>query len=494
MPDSSALTRRDFARGLAAGALALGAGAAGARAGTAAPAGAPLRRGIHRIIRNPKALESPPDAPAGETWRYMLSYPFQVAPNLAGLYCNLKMCGGPGQDFEGGSDIILFDQASPFSARSTHLVSRNYVAPNPNNGGRPAIMMKYPGLLGFVPLGARRPDGSPHPHAGTGFALSTAAAWPLDASESVLYTAPDRIGYAAYGDARRYRFFEVYQLRYDGAHFTISAPVKLADTDFFPGFRVSSAGMACAIADGDDLLTGLTVHRLGAATHGAGLTRWRRVDGEWRPLGYEPVTPEDSSMEPSIIRDLDGSLLMHARAPRAMGPPIRLWRQASAGAPWEPRLNLNGMIPSVPVTLNRAVDGTPYLVANLYQPQFFLPPTLHSDGGVSRLEPVGWRGERSTLCLWPLNEGRNGFDAQFIVRDPRTEFGLPPHGTVWAADHGTGGIVRLADGKWRALVGYRMLEWKENTHFILPPSPQTGSYLDEVVSFGDPMPLWNFGP
>jgi hypothetical protein len=149
------------------------------------------------------------------------------------------------------------------------------------------------------------------------------------------------------------------------------------------------------------------------------------------------------------------------------------------------------MIPSVPASLNRAVDGTPYFAANLYEPQFFLPTGLHSDGGVSRLEPVGRRGERSTLCLWPLNDARDGFDAQFVMRDPLSEFGLPPHGTVWAADHADGAVVRLADGRWRALVGWRLLEWKENTHLIAP-GPLTGSYLDEVVSFGPPAPLWVF--
>ena len=44
-------------------------------------------------------------------------------------------------------------------------------------------------------------------------------------------------------------------------------------------------------------------------------------------------------------------------------------------------------------------------------------------------------------------------------------------------------VVRLADGQWRSLLGYRLLEWKENTHFI-PPGPRTGGYLDEILSFG----------
>ena len=39
------------------------------------------------------------------------------------------------------------------------------------------------------------------------------------------------------------------------------------------------------------------------------------------------------------------------------------------------------------------------------------------------------------LCLWPLNEQRNGLEAPLVARDCLTEFGVPPSGTVWAADH-----------------------------------------------------------
>jgi hypothetical protein len=488
---TQSLSRREFAVKSTLGLLALGS-AATAGAATPAPVpAAPGRRGIWKIVRHPKALESAPAAPAGQQLRYGLDYPFQVGPHLGGLYCGTKPFPSPGQDFGGGTDIVLIEQPGAPDVRRTVTVSRNFVAPNPNNGGRPAVMMRNPGLLGFVPLGAKLADGRPHPHAGTGFALVTTRAWPTGPGEVPDFTYPDRIGYGAYTDGRAYRFFELSQLRYDGTAFTVGAPERLEMDRLVDGFQLSSAGMGSALADGEDLLVGMTAHRTGASATGGGVMRWQRQGGAWRPVQYELATPEDNSMEPSLVRDMDGSLLLFSRAPRAMGPPVRIWRQGAPGRPWELKINVNGMIPSVPVTLNRAVDGTPYLAANLYQPQFFLPAGLHSDGGISRLEPSGFRGERSTLCLWPLNETRDGFAAQLVVRDPLVEFGPPPHGTVWAADHATGGVLRLADGQWHALLGYRVLEWKENTHMIAP-GPRTGSYLDEVVSFGDPVPLWNF--
>lgn len=484
------MDRREFAARTALGLLAgVGVGAATSNPPvTAVGAG---RGGIWKVIRHPRALQAPVEATPGETWRYGLNFPFQVAPRLAGLYCNLKQFEGPGQDFEGGTDIVLFDRIDALRVDRTIKVARNSRAPNPNNGGQAAVMMKYPGLIGFVPLGAKLADGRPHPHAGTGFAMVTAAAWPAGPGEMPGYTFPDRIGYGAFLGDKAYRFFELHQLSYDGTDFKVGAPERIAMEEFLPGYKFVSGGFGCALADGEDLIIGLTGTRRGAAAAGAGPVRWQRRQGAWHPASYEIATPEDNSMEPSFIRDRDGSLLMFSRAPRAMGPPVRIWRQAAPGRPWEPRLNVNGMIPSVPASLNRLVDGTPYLVANLYEPQFFLPAGLHADGGVSRLEPVGRRGERSTLCLWTLNEARDGFDAQLVLRDPLSEFGRPPHGTVWAADHADGAVVQLADGRWRALVGWRLLEWKENSHLI-PPGPLTGTYLDEVVSFGEPLPLWNF--
>jgi hypothetical protein len=488
---SASVTRREFAVKSAMGLLGLGAASLPvvAAANNPAPAATPEGRGIWKIVRNPKALEAPLDAPAGETWRYMLAYPFQVAPGVAAAHCNMKMCGGPGQDFEGGTDVVLFDRIGGLKAENAIKVSRNHVEPNPNNDNKPAIIAKYPGTLGFVPFGAKRADGTPHPHAGTGFILISGSAWPMDASEGTV-TYPDRIGWTQFWGKKLYRPSYLYPTSYDGKQFRVGPPRVIDDAQLVPGYHSSMTGMTIAIADGDDLLVPQCANKPGA-TGGAGVQRWRCLNGTWTPGEYEAVTPDDNSIEPSLVRDLDGSLLSLARGRRNMGPPLRVWRQAKSGAAWELRINVNRLLNSTPISLNRAVDGTPYVASNFYQPAFKLPEGLHSDGGISRLEPVGWRGERSTICIWALNAARDGFDAQFIARDPRSEFGLPPHGTVWAVDHPTASAVLLADGQWHALMGYRMLEWKENTHFI-PPSPQTGTYLDEIVSFGPPVPLWNF--
>ena len=51
--------------------------------------------------------------------------------------------------------------------------------------------------------------------------------------------------------------------------------------------------------------------------------------------------------------------------------------------------------------------------------------------------------------------------------------------------------LRLADGKWHNVLGMRILEYGELT-FAMPPTPKSGAYLEEVISSGEAIPIWNF--
>ena len=446
--------------------------------------------GIVRVTRGPKDLESPPRVPAGQMLRYALSYPFQVAAGLAGLTCNIKLCQAPGQDWAQGIDLILFDSLDRISARDAITLDRNHEAANPNAGGKTSVMCKLLGVVGFVPFGAKRSDGSTHPHAGTGFGLSHVVARPADDSEGV-YRFVDRIGRKPYLGNRRYSYFDVFQLSFDGRNLKVVSKMEVEEKDYLPGWVINGSGMSNALPSGDDLLAGMTGVRPGRKM-GSGITRWTRKAGRWQPDWFNLITPEDDSIEPSLIRDIDGSLLFSARGRRDSGPPIRIWRSRDEGQSWELVININGLLNSSPVTLNQAADGTPYISSNQYQPAVRVKGDSETvDGGVSRLEPKGGRGERSNLCLWPLNEARNGLECPLMIRDCLTEFGVPPNGTVWAADHPSAYTVLLADGRLHNVMGYRVLEWLENTHFV-PPVTQTGTYIEEVISAGKPVPIWRF--
>ncbi|MBT5872120.1 MAG: hypothetical protein HOH43_01775, partial [Candidatus Latescibacteria bacterium] len=135
---------------------------------------------VHFEITNGSPdLVHPPSTPPGETWLYQVIMPFQVAPGLAAAFCNIRRGDAPGADFEIGMDVVLFDDLNKVTADRAVPISRNHEAPNPRTSppNAPSVMMKYPCAGGFVPLGARRPDGSPHPHAGTGFALINVVAY-----------------------------------------------------------------------------------------------------------------------------------------------------------------------------------------------------------------------------------------------------------------------------------------------------------------------------
>jgi len=478
------VTRREFAARL--GALPI----AGTEAAAARPAPAKrpacLARGIVGVTRRSKALDVPPSTPAGATWRYQLAYPFQVAARLAALSCNIKPNFGPGQDWENGLDLVLFDDLDRIRTDRAISVTRNHEEPNPNASGKTAVMVKYPGPVGFVPREAKRGDGKPHPHAGTGFLTSSVHARPTDDSEG-LSSFPDRVGRGSYTGSKAYDYFELFQLAYDGRKLDVARPQRIGLDELLPGWIISGGAMTNPIPDGDDLIVGARGEKPGR-TAGCGLLRWRRSAGAWRAVDFSLITPEDNSIEPSVIRDGNGDLLYLARGRRETGPPVRVWRSRDGGRSWERTLFVQGLVGSVPISLNQAVDGTPYIASNIFTPWIKVPG---GDGGISRLEPAGGRGERSMLCLWPLNEQRNGLEAPLVARDCLTEFGVPPSGTVWAADHPSARTVQLSDGEWHHLICYRLLDWKENTHFIAP-SPRTGGYVEEVFSVGEPVAPWSF--
>jgi hypothetical protein len=51
--------------------------------------------------------------------------------------------------------------------------------------------------------------------------------------------------------------------------------------------------------------------------------------------------------------------------------------------------------------------------------------------------------------------------------------------------------VQLGDGAWHSILAVRVVERGEVTH-LMGPTPQTGTYLEEVVSSGTPVPAWRF--
>jgi len=208
-------------------------------------------------------------------------------------------------------------------------------------------------------------------------------------------------------------------------------------------------------------------------------------------LGDSHSTVQDGAIEASLVRDRDGELLLSARGRNQTGHPIRVWKSGDQGSTWK-LIIFNGGISSSPVSINQAADGTPYIAANRYQYQTHYkntPSLAYFRGPDGKPRPDG--GTREALMLWPLNDARDALEIPVIARDCLAEFGPPPHGSIWAVDHPSGAILQLADGRWRSLLGYRLLEKEENVAFV-GPTIHTGAYLEEVISAGKPIPAWNF--
>ena len=455
---------------------------------------------IVSVTRGPADVSMPRDLPPGKTWRYGLILPFQIAPRKAAAFVNIRIRNGvlaPEHvadrmfgDYEVGVDLLPFDSISNSRPQTAIPMTRNHAAANPNSQppGQLVLMVIYPARGGFVPLGAKRVDGAAHPHAGTGFGILLAHARELRDEKTLA-------GGRRFEGAEQFGYFELHQLSYAGRLLEVTASRRVGLNELLPGWEIGNGAMANAIPDGDDLLIGMVGRPANSKLPGgSGVMRWTCDTGRWRAASFSPVTGNDGSTEPSLIRDRDGSLLFCARGSGSAQPPanhdIRVWRSTDGGTRWTKIIHVRGAIAGGPVTLNRAADGTPYIAANLYEvPLFAIPEEYRlprdADGPI---RGGGWPREK--LYLWPLQKNRSQLAAPILARNPREEFGTPPGGSMWRADHPSGATVQLADGKWHHVLGYRVLEdveWDDQA-----PPPQTGAYLEEVISAGEPIAAWNF--
>jgi hypothetical protein len=416
---------------------------------------------ITGVSRSGPTFAAPGGDAKGQTLMYGLGLVFQVGPRTAAVSCNIRTIGTGHWDFENGTDMVVFDDLATMGRQKRIAVARNEEDRNPATGKK-RIAVTYPIQVGFVPLGAKRPDGSVHPAAGTGFGFSQALCY--DLNDQGYYTPEDaREGGQAPSTQRWY----LHQFAYDGRQFRVvkkephspEAPLKTADGKW----TLTAPGMSAATADGDDLL--LPVSAGDGKRIVAGVSRWRCENGVWRPMAFYDVS---DGMEPSLIRDVDGSLLYSVRGGGPEAEAARVWRSKDHGATWSQTLHLPKLRANAPVVLNQAADGTPYIAGD--RPDSF----------------------RAILCLWPLNAQRTACGPAVVARDCPADFGPAPKDNLWFADHPMATTVQLADGKWHNLLGYRVIAFNMSGVGGETVTPHTGCYIEEVGSAGPPRPAWQF--
>jgi hypothetical protein len=403
--------------------------------------------GIVGVTKGPADVSVPPDVPEGEVQHYGLGFPFQVGPTMAAIFVNRRMEVTGLWDFENGSDVILFDNLGAISADAPIPVTRNEKRVDPATGER-RITVKFPDIGGFVPLGARRADGSRHPRAGSGFAICQALEFPMTEAGTFSWSAKWK------------QNLEFHQFAFDGNKlrvvktetWTEDRPLMIGDT----GWYVIAPGITMAIPDGDDLLQ--PVLAANRSTGGAsGIVRWRTRYGIWRPVSFVPVA--DGVAEASLIRDADGALLFSGRGSGPAANSIPVWRSGDNGATWQQLMDVLQVREEAPISINRAADGTPYIATN----------------------PLGHG--RQVLQLWPLNAARTGLEEPIVAR-------AAVEGRTQTVDHPNAATVRLADGKWHHVLVYRVMNGEDPTGAT--PDVQTGCCVEEVFSRGPAIPAWDF--
>lgn len=270
--------------------------------------GAPATAQITAVTAGAADLTTPRDSTQDAALAYGLGFPFQVAPGRAAVFCNVRVEGVDMWDYENGTDVILFDDLAAIRADGAVTLSRNEREQGPD--GKARLVLKFPMIGGFVPLGAKRADGTPHPHAGTGFGLCQALSFPVNDQ-----------GHFSWSDKFVHRC-EVHQLTYDGRRFGsvrsasgLEQPYPMAGA-----WRISAPGITNAIPDGDDLL--LAVSAGSDAGQAAGVARWQRVGGTWQFAAFSPVRP--------------GRAAPKRRTPHQGGAHAHLnaHRLPAAGSPW----------------------------------------------------------------------------------------------------------------------------------------------------------------
>jgi len=412
-----------------------------------------LESGITGVTKAKVHLKAPASTPAEHVWRYSLGMTIQLDSKTAGIMSGITWRGTSGVDFEVGSDLIIFDRFPDISPGNVSVLTRLHEEVNPKTK-QLCFAAKYPIQGGFVPLGVKRADGNAHPHTGTGFGMSTVIGFPKDFSQKRPWRDPDHLQY-----------IQLYQFTYDGKVF------RITETERMPSILANDwesvgPGLSPTLPDKDDLLFPMVCQRTKDDYAVSGVIRFKRENEKWSPGVFIPIA--DSTSEPSIIRDVDGSLLFTARS-----RDIAVWRSNDGGLTWKQLFHLeNFRDKAVPITINRAVDGTPYIATNKPGPGLY----------------------RDILAIWPLNEKRTGLKDPVTVRHGPDELGDAPGATDtygWAFDHPMSATVRLADGRWHNILTYRTIAVAEN-RVGLTPTPHSGLYVEEVFSKGKSIPMWKF--
>ena len=373
---------------------------------------------------------------------YELGKLFQLDKEHALLVASMREQGG--HDFEVGNDGFVFRNLHDLVPENAIPINHLDATYHLKSNGDPAVQGRFPVSGGFVPLGARLPDGRPHPGAGTGVLFS-----------DTLTFLPDRTeGHPQAG--KEDRDIEVVQLRWDGSSLRVTGRDLVRQ---LAGVDVGRVGLSNAVADGTGLLcpfesddaSYVVVVRLEFDGHA-----WKAVRAG-HPFRASPLPKNDPTSrvyrwyetEACIVRD-GRRFLLYTRGYDFKG---RVYTSDDG-------LNYTFLFDhynyNAPQGLNQGLDGSLYLVTNRGPGLLRNPLLAFPLCGQTFTEPWVVHNERRV----------HTYDA----RETETPF----------VDHAIGANIFL-EGRWRHFLAYRVTGLHETDGRGAPPGRHTGLYLDEVV-------------
>lgn len=436
-----------------------------------------------RIAKEVKTLENMDGV-------YQIGHPAQLDSRTVAVGLNIRCCGVNAIDLEVGNDIMFLRDLEHPEEAEIKILDRPSEFINPLRGEK-ELLAHYPKNIGFVPLGARLADGTPHPFAGTGFVMGQVMGFPLERlerSDTFSGIAPEK----------RFYGLEITQCSYDGKDFVLKKGKLCRISEILPSFLCGGGSVGPIIPDGEGLMMAFS----GCPDNGdnricgCGILRWKNIQGEWKPVAFDQVYLDRSKfetlndvtgnfIEPTVVRMRDGTLLYSAREvgdrPFRQGPHeaerLHVWKSRDDGKTWDLCFCEPHFHTLTPSSLDISADGRPFVIANGYC-------TVNSKG-----EKLSSIVLRESLLLHPLKEDLSDLEAPLTIQEGR-DFGPPPHGSFWRIDLPVGMTLQLK-GEIRHLIFYRVLEHQECNHNAMP-TDHTGCYAAEVRSTGPVLPLWNF--
>ncbi|MCK5804081.1 MAG: exo-alpha-sialidase [Lentisphaeria bacterium] len=408
---------------------------------------------IVMITHGPPDVSLPHETTGNKPARYGMGFPLQVSGTEAAIFCNLRAIGPGYSDYEDGTDLLVFDNLRALRTAKPFAVSRNQMLPDAATGEE-RLVVKFPMAGGFWPIGAKAADGSRHPGEGRGFGICQALSFEVDSKGFFTWTKPF------------VRYVEVVQLGYDGAQFRVvkrelvgPSPLPAAGP---AGWQLVTQGLTNAIPEGNDLLLPVLAQRDGK--YKSGVCRWQWRNEQWTAVSFVPI---GLGSEPTLVRVADRSLLFATRPGSEELSTVVVWRSVDAGKTWQEVVRQADVRSSSPVSISRTACGLPFIVTNL-------------------------RGRKRTrLCFWTIDGA--SLVGPRLIRDCTQEFGPRPKETFWVVDHPSSATVRLADGQWHGLLAYRVKAYRLPTRGRPEPDvPQTGCYVEEILSSGSAVPEWQF--